>query len=81
MDPGMEVFCLNSVVHGHHIYKDIQSSVHDEELYCKCKIGNIHDLYAVFLIKNGTGIVGHLPKQISTPCHLFLRKEEYFMHS
>ena len=74
VDPGVEAFCLNSVVRGHHIYKDIRSSVHGEELHCKREIGNVHDLYAVSVIKNGTGIVGHLPKRISTPCHLFLRK-------
>ena len=34
----------------------------------------LHDLYAVSVIKHGTGIVGHLPKRISTPCHLILRK-------
>ena len=31
VDPGAEAFCLNSVVRGHHIYKDIWSSVHCEE--------------------------------------------------
>ena len=62
VDPGMEALCLNSVVLGHHIYKDIWSSVHGEELHCKCEIGNIHDLYTVSVIKHGTGIVGHLPK-------------------
>ena len=74
VDLGVEAFCLNSVVRGHHIYKDIWSSVHGEELHCKREIGNVHDLYAVSVIKHETGIVGHLPKQISTPCHLFLRK-------
>ena len=74
VDPGVEVFCLNSVVRGYHVYKDILSSVHGEELHCKREIGNVHDLYAVSVIKHGTGIVGHLPKGISTPCHLFLRK-------
>ena len=74
LDPGMEAFCLNTVAHGHHIYKDIWSSVHGEELHCKREFGNVHDLYAVSVIKHGTGIVGHLPKQISTPCHLLLKK-------
>ena len=74
VDSGVEAFCLNSVVRGHHIYKDIWSSVHGEELHCKREIDNVHDLYAVSVIKHGTGIVGHLPKRISTPCHLFLRK-------
>ena len=62
VDPGVEVFCLNSVVRGHHIYKDIWSTVHGEELHCKHKIGNVHDLYAVSVIKHGMGIMDHLPK-------------------
>ena len=62
MDLGVESFYWNSVVHEHHIYKDIWSSIHGEELHFKCKIGNVHDLYAVFVIKHGKGIMGHLPK-------------------
>ena len=73
VNPGAEAFCLNSVVCEHHIYKDIWSSVHGKDLHCKRDIGYVHDLYAVSVIKHGTGIVGHLPKRISTPCHL-LRK-------
>ena len=65
----------SAVVRGHHIYKDIWSSVHGKELQCKCEISNVHDLYAVSVIKHGTGIVGYLPKRISTPCLLILRKE------
>jgi len=43
-------------------------------------MGNVHDLYAVGAVKTGTrtGIVGHLSKKISMPCHLFLRKGEIF---
>ena len=77
VDPGAggaETFCLNLFVRGHHIYKDIWSSVHGEKLHCKRKINNVHDLCAVSVIKDRTGIVGHLPKQISTPCHLILRE-------
>ena len=69
----MEAFCLNSVVCGYHVYKDIWSSVHGEELHCKHEIGNVHNLYGISIIKHGTDIVSHLPKGISTPCHLFLR--------
>ena len=64
VDPGAsgaETFCLNSVVRGHHIYKDIWNSIHGEELNCKREISNVHDLYAVSVIKHGTGIVGHQP--------------------
>ena len=37
----------------------------------------------VHVVKTGTGTVGHLPKKISTPCHLFLRKggTTYFMYN
>ena len=35
---GAETFCLNLFVRGHHIYKDIWSRVHGEELHCKRKI-------------------------------------------
>ena len=66
MDPGAgggEAFYLNSVVRGHHIYKDILSSVQGEELHCKREIStmNVHNLYAVSVIRDGTSIVGHRP--------------------
>ena len=35
--------------------------------------GNIHDIYAVAVTREDT-VIGHLPRNISTPCHLFLRK-------
>ena len=35
---GAEGFCLNSVVRGHHIYKDIWSSVHGEELIVSARL-------------------------------------------
>ena len=34
VDPGAKAFCLNSVVCGHHIYKDIWNRVNGEELHC-----------------------------------------------
>ena len=65
MDPGVggvEASYLNSAICGHHIYKDIWSSVHSEELHCKREISNVYDLYAVSIIKHGMDIVGHLHK-------------------
>ena len=58
VDPDAEVFCLNTIVRGHYIYKDIWSSIHGEELHCKCNIGNVHDLYAVSVIKHRNGYCG-----------------------
>jgi len=43
-----------------------------EELKCTCEMGNVYDLYAVGVLKMGTGIVGHLPKKISMPCLYFI---------
>ena len=55
--------CINSVVHGHHIYKDIWTSVIGEELTCRKEFGNIHDLHAVAVIRGGS-VVGHVPRTI-----------------
>ena len=45
-----------------------------KELECRVETGNINDLHAVSFNRSGTGVVGHIPRQISTPCNLFLRK-------
>ena len=65
---------------GHHIYKEIWPNPNiGEQLHCKMEHGNIHDMYAVARVVAVTRdrediVVGHLPRNISTPCHLFLRK-------
>ena len=69
----MASFSVESVIRGHHVYKAIWSSVLGEELQCHREVGNIHDLYAVSIVKPGTGVVGHIPRRISTPCNLFMR--------
>ena len=71
------VYSMDSVVRGHHVYKEIWTSFIGEELSCKGEVGNIHDMYAVAVMKEVRGratVVGHLPRQISTVCHLFLRR-------
>ena len=48
-----------------------------EKLPCREESNNIHDMYAVSVERECLGecsIVGHVPKAISTPSHLFLRK-------
>ena len=44
-----------------------------EELPCERETGNERDRYAVAIKKDGT-IIGHLPRKISRPCSLFLRR-------
>ena len=67
-------FLIDSVVRGHHIYKDVQTPEIGERLQCQIESYNIHDMYAVAVKWDGVGIVGHVPKTISTPCHWFLQK-------
>ena len=66
-------YCINSVVRGHHVYKDIWTPEIGEELTCRREVGNIHDLHAVAILRGGD-VVGHVPRMISTPCNVFIRK-------
>ena len=67
---------FHSAIRGYHIYKEIWPNPNiGEQLNCKMEHGNIHDMYAVAVTRDQEDIVvGHLPRNISTPCHLFLRK-------
>ena len=46
-------------------------SICGEQLQCQEKYGNPQDIYAISVICNDQ-TVGHLPHNISTPCHIFL---------
>ena len=65
--------CINSVVRGHHVYKDIWTPEIGEELTCRREVGNIHDLHAVAVIC-GRNVVGHVPRTKSMPCNVFIRR-------
>ena len=66
---------LLTVICGHHVYKDIWTPYTGEILTCKEEPGNIHDLYAVAVRRQGDDItVGHVPQTISTVCCLFLKR-------
>ena len=69
-----DTFQLDSVVCSYHVYKDIWTTIYGEELQCAREVGNMQDLYAIGIVKEGTGTVGHLPKKVSTFCTLFIRK-------
>lgn len=69
----IDLFRLESCIHGHHIYKDVWTPVVDEQLNCRREEGNISDPYAVATVKSGN-IVGHKPRQISATCNLFIQK-------
>jgi len=66
------LFTMESAVHGYHVYQSIWNSRVGEQLECRCENDNIHNMYAVAVMKPGTGVVGHLPRRISTPCNRFI---------
>ena len=66
-------YVMDSAVRGYHIYQAIWPNPYiGERLECQEEYGNVHDMYAVSVVHEDT-IVGHLPRNISTPCHVFLR--------
>ena len=68
----LATFSLNSVVRGYHVYKDYWEAATGEILRCCEERTNIHDPFAVAIIKDDS-VVGHVPRKISTVCSLFLR--------
>ena len=64
---------IDTVIRGHHVYKDVWTPIIGEVLQCEKEEGNSHDLYAV-AVKKLDSIVGHVPRTISTLCHLFLSR-------
>ena len=63
----------NSCVRDYHIYMSTWDAIIGEELPCEREIGNERDRYEVAVKRDGT-IIGHLPRKISRPCSLFLRR-------
>jgi len=58
-----DIICIN--------YKEIWSATFGEILICRCETDNYHDHFSVSVLK-GTDTVGHVPKNISSICSLFL---------
>ena len=69
----MSSFLVESVVRGFHVYKQVWHANAGEELHCRRDLGNSHDPYAVAMVR-ASNIVGHVPKRISSICHIFLRR-------
>ena len=66
-------FTISSAVRGYHVYKDIWDAAQGEILPCASEGNNLHDPFAVSVLKNGQ-TVGHVPKLISAACSMFLRR-------
>ena len=70
----MEEFEKASCIRGFHVYQDNWIPILGERLVCKNEPGNPRDRYAVTVCKAGDKIVGHLPRNISTMCSIFIRR-------
>ena len=70
----MDAFEFSSCVRGHHIYKSSWTPILGEELECRREAGNSSDPYAIAVIRM-SAIVGHVSRQISAACSLFLQKD------
>ena len=57
-----------------HVYQDNWTPILVEQLVCKNGPGNSRDRYAVAVCKAGDEIVGHLPRNISTMCSIFIQR-------
>ena len=66
-------FTQSDVVRGHHIYKEVWTPFIGEELYLQQERYNIHDRFAVTLMK-GSNIVGRVPQELSRTYWKFLEK-------
>ena len=71
MDDGARIYEVRSCIRGFHVYCTIRTPVLGESLSCERQNDNLCDRYAVSTILQGT-IVGHVPKNISCLCSLFL---------
>ena len=66
-------FEFSSVIRGHHFYKDIFMPTIRKILQSRREPDNSYDSFAIAIIENDT-VVGHVPRNISVLCDLFLKK-------
>ena len=75
--PGTATF--DSCVRGYHVYNEIWNYTIGDTLTAKPEFGNVHGPYAVAVVTPDDVVVGHLPRNISSLCHLFLRKSGHIL--
>ena len=69
---------IDAMIRGYHEYKSIWEAEIDE-LQCKREPVNVHDPYAVAVVKAGV-IVCHVPRKISALCSTFVLLEADDIH-
>ena len=64
---------FSTCIRGYHVYQEEWTPVLDEMLSCCREFANVHDPFAVKVMKAGS-TVGQLPTKISSTCSLFIMK-------
>ena len=73
MAAGVDVLCIESVIQGHHVYKDILwTPVLGQVLDTRQEHGNTNDQYTVSILHYGL-VVGHIPRELSHTAWHFLQ--------
>ena len=62
------------MIRGFHVYKNVWVTQLGEILDAVKEDANIHDRFAVAIIHNDLGVVGHVPMKISKLCSAFLSR-------
>lgn len=74
------IFLYESVIHGHHVFKDVWNPRLGEILLVKREAGNHHDRHTVALLKADKTPVGHVPREFfSSVLALFEPQREHFL--
>ena len=64
-DADDSILLKESVIRGHHVFKNIWTPRLGEVLLVKQEAGNTHDRRAVALLKADRTVVGHVPREFS----------------
>ena len=59
------IFLHESVIRGHHIFKEIWTPRTGEILLVRMETGNVHDWRAVAVLALDGTVVGHVPREVS----------------
>ena len=69
----MEVACVESCVHGFHMYQDIWMLTTGEHISCQMEDSNAFGPYTV-AIRKSVSVIGHVSGKISAAYSLFVQK-------
>ena len=71
--PEVSSCVVEAMIRGYHEYKSIWEAEMGEILACIREPSNVHDPYAVVVVRSSI-IVGHVPRKLSSICSIFIQK-------